>query len=219
MKRLLAMLLPSPLGRGGAKRTRAQREPEGAGEGSSVVRSCVDFVPSPPTPLAMGEGSKTEPSLSLRGEWKKQLRRIRQVMAVVVIASALALSAAAFAIDPLPFKDNAQRDRFQHLTSELRCMVCQDESLLASNADFAKQLRRQIFDMMQQGKSDKEIKDWLVARYSTFILYDPPLAPSTIALWFGTPVILLAGGIVVVVLLRRRTRPAGTIAEDPGDDW
>ena len=219
MKRLLAMLLPSPLGRGGAKRTRAQREPEGAGEGSSVVRSCVDSVPSFPTPLAMGEGSKTEPSLSLRGEWKKQLRRIRQVMAVVVIAFALALSATAFAIDPLPFKDNAQRDRFQHLTSELRCMVCQDESLLASNADFAKQLRRQIFDMMQQGKSDKEIKDWLVARYSTFILYDPPLAPSTIALWFGTPVILLAGGIVVVVLLRRRTRPAGTIAEDPGDDW
>lgn len=167
----------------------------------------------------MGEGSKTEPSLSPKGEWKKQLRRIRQVMAVVVIAFALALSATAFAIDPLPFKDNAQRDRFQHLTSELRCMVCQDESLLASNADFAKQLRRQIFDMMQQGKSDKEIKDWLVARYSTFILYDPPLAPSTIALWFGTPVILLAGGIVVVVLLRRRTRPAGAIAEDPGDDW
>ena len=58
--------------------------------------------------------------------------------------------------------------------------------------------------MMQQGKSDKQIKDWLVARYSTFILYDPPLAPSTIALWFGTPAILLAGGIVVVVLLLPR---------------
>jgi cytochrome c-type biogenesis protein CcmH len=141
------------------------------------------------------------------------------VLIVVLVAFALALSATAFAIDPLPFKDNAQRDRFQHLTRELRCMVCQDESLLASNADFAKQLRRQIFDMMQQGKSDKEIKDWLVARYSTFILYDPPLAPSTIALWFGTPAILLAGGIVVVVLLRRRTRPAGAITEDPGDDW
>ena len=98
-------------------------------------------------------------------------------------------------------------------------MVCQDESLLASNADFAKQLRRQIFDMMQQGKSDSQIKDWLVARYSTFILYDPPLAPATIALWFGTPAILLAGGIVVVVLLRRRTRPAGMITEEPGDDW
>jgi len=127
---------------------------------------------------------------------------VKRLLAILLFAFALALSAAAFAIDPLPFKDNAQRDRFQHLTSELRCMVCQDESLLASNADFAKQLRRQIFDMMQRGKSDKEIKDWLVERYSTFILYDPPLAPSTIALWFGTPVILLAGGVVVIAEIR-----------------
>ena len=148
---------------------------------------------------------------------------MKRLLTIGFIAFALALSVAAFAIDPLPFKDNAQRDRFQHLTRELRCMVCQDESLLASNADFAKQLRRQIFDMMQEGKSDQQIKDWLVARYSNFILYDPPLAPSTIALWFGTPAILLVGGIVVVVLLRRRTRPAGSIteniADEPGDDW
>ena len=144
---------------------------------------------------------------------------MKRLLVIAFLAFALTLSASAFAIDPLSFQNTAQRDRFQHLTRELRCMVCQDESLLSSNADFAKQLRRQIFDMMLQGKSDKEIKDWLVARYSTFILYDPPLAPSTIALWFGTPAILLAGGIVVVVLLRRRTRPAGSIAQDPGDDW
>ena len=210
MKRLLAMLCPSPLGRGC---------PEGAREGTHVAGCCVDFVPSPPTALPKGGGSKTEFSLVATGEGKSRLRHIRHVIAVVAIAFALALSASAFAIDPLPFRNNAQRDHFQHLTSELRCMVCQDESLLSSNADFAKQLRRQIFDMMQQGKSDKEIKDWLVARYSTFILYDPPLAPSTIALWFGTPVILLAGGVVVVVLLRRRARPADSIAEDSGDDW
>ncbi len=144
---------------------------------------------------------------------------MKRLFALVVLAFALTLSASAFAIDPLPFQDNAQRIRFQHLTGELRCMVCQDESLLASNADFAKQLRRQIFEMMQQGKSDQEIKDWLVARYSSFILYDPPLAPSTIALWFGTPVILLIGAGVVIVLLRRRVRPAGAVAEEPGDDW
>ncbi|HET9818726.1 MAG TPA: cytochrome c-type biogenesis protein [Rhodanobacteraceae bacterium] len=144
---------------------------------------------------------------------------MKRLLVVVLIACALAFSSAAFAIDPLPFQSTAQRERFQHLTGELRCMVCQDESLLASNADFAKQLRRQIFDMMQEGKSDEEIKDWLVARYSTFILYDPPLQASTIALWFGTPAILLAGGIVVAVLLRRRTRPASAIAEESGDDW
>ncbi len=137
----------------------------------------------------------------------------------MAIACMLAFSTAAFAVEPLPFRNNAQRDRFQHLTRELRCMVCQDESLLASNADFAKQLRRQIFDMMQQGKSDKQIKAWLVARYSSFILYDPPLQSSTLALWFGTPAVLLAGGIVVVILLRRRTRPAHAIAEETGDEW
>lgn len=144
---------------------------------------------------------------------------MKRFLASMVIAFALTLSTAAFAIDPLPFQSTAQRDRFQHLTRQLRCMVCQDESLLASNADFAKQLRRQIFDMMQQGKSDAEIKAWLVARYSNFILYDPPLNPSTIALWFGTPAIFLLGGLVVVVWLRRRTRPAAAIAEEPGDDW
>ncbi|HEX5353573.1 MAG TPA: cytochrome c-type biogenesis protein [Rhodanobacteraceae bacterium] len=144
---------------------------------------------------------------------------MKYVLAVALLAFALTLSTAAFAIDPLPFQSTAQRDRFQHLTRELRCMVCQDESLLASNADFAKQLRQQIFDMMRQGKSDKQIKAWLVARYSNFILYDPPLQPSTLALWFGTPAVLLAGGIVVVVLLRRRTRPAHFIAEESGDEW
>ena len=144
---------------------------------------------------------------------------MKRLLAVAFVAFALTLGFNAFAIDPLPFQSTAQRERFQHLTRELRCMVCQDESLLASNADFAKQLRRQIFDMMQQGQSDKQIKAWLVARYSAFILYDPPLTASTIALWFGTPAIFLIGGGVVIVLLRRRTRPAHTITEDSGEDW
>ncbi|MGH8184673.1 MAG: cytochrome c-type biogenesis protein, partial [Rhodanobacteraceae bacterium] len=93
---------------------------------------------------------------------------MKRLLTVALLVFALTLSVNAFAIDPLPFQNTAQRERFQHLTRELRCMVCQDESLLASNADFAKQLRAQIFDMMQQGKSDKEIKAWLVARYSAF---------------------------------------------------
>lgn len=149
---------------------------------------------------------------------------MKRVLTALVFAAALACSVLALAetnnaIDPLPFQSSAQRVRFQHLARELRCMVCQDESLLASNADFAKQLRLQIFNMMQAGKTDKEIKAWLVERYSTFILYDPPLAPSTIALWFGTPAIALGGIAIVVVLLRRRTRPAHAIADDAGDDW
>lgn len=144
----------------------------------------------------------------------------RLLLALTCIIAVL-VSASAFAIDPLPFKDAAQRERFQHLTSQLRCMVCQNESLDASNADLAKDLRHQIFDMMQNGKSDAQIKQYLVARYSDFVLYDPPLKNSTLLLWFGPAALVLAGGMVVLVLLRRRTKPAAQVAaaSDTGDDW
>lgn len=146
---------------------------------------------------------------------------MKRALAVLALVLALLVSASAFAIDPLPFKDAAQRHRFQHLTAQLRCMVCQNESLDASNADLAKDLRHQIFDMMQAGKSDAQIKQYLVARYSDFVLYDPPLKTSTLLLWFGPAALVLAGGIVVLVLLRRRAKPAAQIAAatDAGDDW
>ena len=146
---------------------------------------------------------------------------MKRALAIFALVLALLVSASAFAIDPLPFKDAAQRQRFQHLTSQLRCMVCQNESLDASNADLAKDLRHQIFDMMQQGKSDAQIKQYLVARYSDFVLYDPPLKTSTLLLWFGPAALVLGGGIVVLVLLRRRAKPAAQIkaTAETGDDW
>ncbi|MEO6968556.1 MAG: cytochrome c-type biogenesis protein [Rhodanobacteraceae bacterium] len=145
---------------------------------------------------------------------------MKRALLTLICLAALLASMSVFAIDPLPFKNDAQRERFQNLTSQLRCMVCQNESLDASNADLAKDLRHQIFDMMQQGKSDSEIKHYLVARYSDFVLYDPPLKASTVLLWFGPPALLVIGGIVVVVLLRGRVKPAATIAPaESGDDW
>ena len=135
---------------------------------------------------------------------------------------------AAQAIDPLPFKDHAEETRFQHLTRELRCLVCQNENLADSNADLARDLRHQVFELMRQGKSDAEIKQYLVDRYSDFVLYDPPVQGSTLLLWFGPLAILLAGAAVVVVTIRRRSRAqapaanAGTNDRSPndeGDDW
>lgn len=125
----------------------------------------------------------------------------------------------AHAIQPLPFKDDTQRLRFQNLTSQLRCMVCQDESLNASSADLAKDLRSKIFDMMQAGKSDAEIKDYLVSRYSQFILYDPPIQPQTWLLWFGPALIVLAGGITVAVFLKRRAHADAPASTDGDDNW
>jgi len=127
------------------------------------------------------------------------------------------------AVDPLPFKDHAQEVRFQKLTRQLRCLVCQDESLAASNADLAKQMRHIVFRQMQKGWTNEQIKQYLVDRYSDYVLYKPPLRPSTWLLWFGPIVILLLGaGAVFVTVRKRRAERAEAPEEvlgDDDDDW
>ncbi|HEX7815437.1 cytochrome c-type biogenesis protein [Dyella sp.] len=126
------------------------------------------------------------------------------------------------AIDPLPFKDHAEEVRFQQLTRELRCLVCQNENLADSNADLARDLRHEVFDQMQAGKSDAQIKQYLVDRYSDFVLYDPPVKPGTLLLWFGPLAMLLAGAGVVIFTVRKRARapmPIDSATTDQGEDW
>jgi cytochrome c-type biogenesis protein CcmH len=141
------------------------------------------------------------------------------------LACGLIFSPFAFAIDPLPFKNHAEELRFQALTKQLRCLVCQNESLADSNAPLAADLRRDVFQQMQAGKSDDEIKAWLTARYSDFVLYDPPLSAGTWLLWFGPVIVLLAGGGVILVVVRRRARTAPAASNvprsvsDAEDDW
>ena len=154
--------------------------------------------------------------------------KLRPLLLAALLAFAGHAFAASGAIEPLPFKDHAQELRFQNLTKQLRCMVCQNENLADSNADLARDLRLEVFQLMQQGKSDAEIKQYLVDRYSDFVLYDPPLKPGTWLLWFGPLAILLAGGAVVAVAIRRRNRGSGSTTDndaagsepaDTGDDW
>ena len=144
---------------------------------------------------------------------------------LLVILFAFAGAVHAQAIEPMPFANHAQELRFQHLTHELRCPMCQNETLADSNAPIARDLRNQIFKMMQQGKSDDEIKQYLVARYSKFVLYDPPLTRGTWLLWFGPLLILLGGAGVVLVAIRKRGRMPANGSSGPrpsidnGDDW
>ena len=136
----------------------------------------------------------------------------------VLLIVLLLVAQTVLAIDPLPFKDRAEEIRFQHLTKELRCLVCQNQDLADSEADLAKDLRRQVFQLMQDGKSDAQIKEYLAARYNDFVLYDPPLKPGTWLLWF-TPGVLVAVGIGVLVnILRRRSRQI-PVEPESEEDW
>ena len=153
-----------------------------------------------------------------RRAWCRAQGALPQVLfALLFFVASIAF---AQAIDPLPFKDHAQEVRFQNLTRELRCLVCQNENLADSNADLARDLRHEVFNLMQQGKSDAEIKQYLVDRYSDFVLYDPPVNQRTWLLWFGPLLILIAGGVVVIHTIRKRSQ-AGTPSApaENGDDW
>jgi cytochrome c-type biogenesis protein CcmH len=130
------------------------------------------------------------------------MRHVRLLFACL-LALSMALPAFA-AIDPLPFESPAQEERFRKLAGELRCVMCQNQSLADSNAGIAGDLRREIFDLMQAGRSDDEIKQFLSERYTDFVLYRPPLRANTVLLWFGPLLVLLGGGIAVFVIMRRR---------------
>ena len=96
--------------------------------------------------------------------------------------------------------------RLKSLFEELRCLVCQNQTLADSSAPLAEDLRREVRELAQQGKTDAEIKQYLVARYGDFVLYKPPVKPTTWLLWFGPFAFLLGGGLVWLVILRRRGR-------------
>ena len=103
-------------------------------------------------------------------------------------------------------QDEATEKRLVAISSELRCLVCQNESLSGSHAELANDLRREIRTLIQQGKSDAEIMDFMVSRYGDFVRYRPPLKGTTLLLWFG-PGLLLVGGLgALLIYLRRRSK-------------
>ncbi len=119
---------------------------------------------------------------------------------------------------PLAFANASEEARFHALTAQLRCVQCQNQSLADSNAQIAQDLRREVLELMQGGRDDAQIKQFLVARYGDFVLYQPPLQPGTWLLWGGPLLFLLAGGVVVwrVVRARGRALPTDDLS---GDGW
>jgi len=127
----------------------------------------------------------------------------------LLIACLLGLSlvgVARAAIDTYQFKDEVERERFRSLTEELRCPKCQNQNIADSNAPIATDLRREIYRMLDEGRSDKEIVDFLVMRYGDFVMYKPPLDSRTWLLWYGPFALLGLGAVVLCVLVLRRRK-------------
>ena len=135
---------------------------------------------------------------------------------VLMLGGLLAVAGAASAIDtekPLP--DPAQQARYEAITRELRCLVCQNEAIADSNATLARDLRREVRKMIEEGKTDDEIRDFMIARYGDFVLYKPRMTPVNYLLW-AAPVLLLMGGLYGVVrVVRRRAAEADVEPEGP----
>ena len=101
-------------------------------------------------------------------------------------------------------QDEATEKRLVAISSELRCLVCQNESLSGSHADLAHDLRREIRSQIAAGRSDGEIRDFMVSRYGDFVLYRPPLKATTLLLWFGPGLFFVGGLVALIRYLRRR---------------
>ena len=126
----------------------------------------------------------------------------------LLISAGLALgllASAHAAIDTFEFANDAERQRYRSLIEELRCPKCQNQNIADSDAPIATDLRNEIFRMLEEGKSNDEIIDFLVSRYGDFVLYKPPLTSRTLLLWYGPAGLLVLGfGVLAVILVRRR---------------
>ncbi|HZE62869.1 MAG TPA: cytochrome c-type biogenesis protein [Pyrinomonadaceae bacterium] len=139
------------------------------------------------------------------------IKQARLAVFGLVILSAAACNVTAKEAQPSA-ADPVLEERVMKLSRELRCLVCQNETLADSRADLAEDLRNQIREQMKAGKSDKEIITFLTDRYGKFVLYRPPVDPTTYLLWFGPFVLLLAG---LLMLFRYVKQRSGLIAESP----
>jgi len=129
------------------------------------------------------------------------------VLATLLLALAAAFPVLAREAQPLA-EDERTEARLSAIAAELRCLVCQNESLASSRADLAMDLKREIRDQIRAGKSDAEIRDFLVRRYGDFVLYRPPLKESTFLLWGGPFFLLVAAAAGAALFVRRRRQRA-----------
>ncbi|MDD1614196.1 MAG: cytochrome c-type biogenesis protein CcmH [Methylococcaceae bacterium] len=118
------------------------------------------------------------------------------------------MSSSVYAVDFRQLSDPEQQETYETLTKELRCLVCQNQTIADSNAELAADLRRQVYEMLQQGKSKQEVIQFMTDRYGDFVLYKPPFKGKTSVLWIAPVVFLLMGLITVFFFIRRKKAAA-----------
>ena len=118
------------------------------------------------------------------------------------------------AVEVKKFDNPQQEQRYKKLIDELRCLVCQNQNLADSNASLAVDLRKQVFKMIDEGQSDKEILDFMVTRYGDFVLYRPPFKTSTFFLWVGPFIIFIIGVFVLIRFIRQRKTVVSTLTDN-----
>lgn len=128
------------------------------------------------------------------------------VMSVLLLSVLWIGSVSAGPVETFKFKDEATKLRFQILSKELRCPKCQNQNLADSNAKIAVDLRKNLYNLLQEGKTDQEIIDFMVYRYGDFVLYRPQLKKQTYILWFGPIVVILGFALSVIFVLRKRSK-------------
>ena len=132
---------------------------------------------------------------------------MKRLVCLLLLALAMATG---FAKDAAPLaEDPVVEARLIAISEEMRCLVCQNESLAGSRSDLANDLRRELRTLIKAGKTDTEIREFMVARYGDFVLYRPPVKPTTWLLWAGPFLLMITGIVVLLVYLRRRNRAVG----------
>lgn len=128
-------------------------------------------------------------------------------MKLIAFLAAACLALPLFAKEAAPLaEDPVVEQRLVTIAEELRCLVCQNESLAGSRADLAQDLRREVRDLIKSGKSDQEVKDFLVSRYGDFVLYRPQVKPTTYLLWGGPFLLLIIGLFALIRYLKKRSQ-------------
>jgi cytochrome c-type biogenesis protein CcmH len=146
-----------------------------------------------------------------------QSTTLTRILVATALATAL-LTVRAWAVDATELPDPRLQARYLALTHELRCMQCQNETLADSPVDLAADLRQEVRDLLLQGKSDDEVRAWMVARYGDFILFRPRFSPRTAWLWLAPGVALLIGAGVCWRIVRGRTRLVDADSDPVGED-